>query len=33
MHQRELLEAEGVVFDARDRVDLKHFGWSGPVES
>lgn len=28
--QRELLEAEGVVFDERERVDLKRFGWSGP---
>lgn len=27
--QRELLEAEGVVFDQRDRVDLKRFGWKG----
>ena len=25
--QRVLLEAEGVVFDARDRVDLDRFGW------
>ncbi len=29
-HQRELLEAEGVVFDERDRVDLKIFAWAGP---
>ncbi len=28
--QRRLLEAEGVVFDARERVDLKRFGWRGP---
>ena len=28
--QRELLEAEGVVFNERDRVDLKIYGWSGP---
>jgi len=28
--QRELLEAEGVLFDARERVDLKIFGWQGP---
>lgn len=27
--QRRLLEEEGVVFDARDRVDLSRFGWSG----
>jgi methylated-DNA-protein-cysteine methyltransferase related protein len=26
--QRQLLEAEGVIFDARERVDLKRFGWS-----
>jgi len=25
--QRVLLEAEGVKFDARDRIDLKRFGW------
>jgi methylated-DNA-protein-cysteine methyltransferase-like protein len=28
--QRRLLEAEGVEFDAKGRVDLKRFGWSGP---
>lgn len=28
--QRRLLEAEGVVFDARERIDLDSFGWSGP---
>jgi methylated-DNA-protein-cysteine methyltransferase-like protein len=28
--QRELLEHEGVGFDARGKVDLKRFGWSGP---
>jgi methylated-DNA-protein-cysteine methyltransferase-like protein len=28
--QRELLEAEGVVFDSHERVDLKRFGWTGP---
>lgn len=26
--QRMLLEAEGVVFDTRDRVDLDRFGWN-----
>jgi methylated-DNA-protein-cysteine methyltransferase-like protein len=26
--QRKLLEEEGVVFDERDRVDLKRFGWT-----
>ena len=28
--QRTLLEAEGVEFDDRDRVDFKRFGWEGP---
>jgi methylated-DNA-protein-cysteine methyltransferase-like protein len=28
--QRQLLEAEGVVFDARQKVDLKIYRWSGP---
>jgi methylated-DNA-protein-cysteine methyltransferase related protein len=28
--QRQLLEAEGITFDTRDRVDLKRFGWEGP---
>lgn len=27
--QRALLEAEGVLFDERGRVDRKRFGWSG----
>jgi methylated-DNA-protein-cysteine methyltransferase related protein len=27
--QRQLLEQEGVEFDAKDRVDLKKFGWKG----
>jgi methylated-DNA-protein-cysteine methyltransferase-like protein len=26
-HQRRCLEAEGVEFDARGRVDLERFGW------
>jgi len=30
--QRELLEAEGVDFDERDRVDLKVYAWSGQSE-
>lgn len=30
--QRRLLEAEGVRFDAKGRVDLKRFGWTGPEE-
>jgi methylated-DNA-protein-cysteine methyltransferase-like protein len=29
-HQRQLLESEGVVFDDRDRVDLKKYAWEGP---
>jgi methylated-DNA-protein-cysteine methyltransferase-like protein len=29
--QRELLEAEGVLFDERERVDLRKYGWAGPV--
>ncbi len=28
--QRELLEAEGVVFDSRGHVDLERFRWAGP---
>lgn len=28
--QRELLEAEGVQFDARQKVDLKRYRWAGP---
>ena len=28
--QRRMLEAEGVVFDAKDRIDLAVYGWSGP---
>jgi len=28
--QRQLLEAEGVVFNQRDRTDLRRFGWAGP---
>ena len=27
--QRQLLEQEGVTFDAKGRVDLKKFGWKG----
>jgi len=29
--QRALLEAEGVVFDATSRINLKTYGWTGPV--
>ncbi len=28
--QRQLLEAEGIVFDAREHIDLDRFGWEGP---
>lgn len=28
--QRRLLMKEGIVFDERERVDLKRFGWEGP---
>jgi len=28
--QRMRLEAEGVVFDARNRIDMTRFGWQGP---
>lgn len=28
--QRALLEAEGLAFDARGRVDLERYGWQGP---
>lgn len=30
--QRMRLEAEGVVFDAVERIDLKVYGFNGPVE-
>ncbi len=30
--QRQLLEEEGVIFDERDRINLKRFRWSGPTE-
>ena len=32
VRQRQLLEAEGVVFDSRERIDLDRFGWNGPSE-
>lgn len=28
--QRAMLDAEGVVFSASGRVDLREFGWTGP---
>jgi len=31
--QRQHLEAEGVVFDDRDRIDLAKFSWQGPSET
>jgi methylated-DNA-protein-cysteine methyltransferase-like protein len=31
--QRVLLEAEGICFDKKGRVDLMAFGWEGPDES
>ena len=30
--QRQLLEAEGVTFDIRQRVNLELFGWEGPKQ-
>ena len=30
--QRELLEEEGIIFNERERVDLKQYGWEGPAE-
>jgi methylated-DNA-protein-cysteine methyltransferase-like protein len=30
LEQRALLEAEGVEFDDRERVDLARYGWPGP---
>ena len=30
--QRQLLEEEGIIFDAKDRIDLKKYGWSGSNE-
>lgn len=30
LEQRQLLEAEGVLFDAKGRVNLKVFGWKEP---
>ncbi len=31
--QRQLLEAEGIEFDGKDKVNLKRCGWSGPDEA
>jgi methylated-DNA-protein-cysteine methyltransferase related protein len=30
--QRQILEEEGVEFDAEDCVDFERFGWLGPLE-
>jgi methylated-DNA-protein-cysteine methyltransferase-like protein len=30
-HQRALLEAEGVIFNQHNRIDLGVFGWGGPA--
>lgn len=30
--QRQLLEAEGIVFDKRGTIDLDRYGWSGPED-
>ena len=30
--QRQLLEAEDIIFDAKDRIDLKKYGWKGSAE-
>jgi methylated-DNA-protein-cysteine methyltransferase-like protein len=30
VRQRQLLEAEGVEFDAQECTDFSHFGWDGP---
>lgn len=31
--QRRFLESEGVVFDAKGRVDFDRFGWRGPAQA
>lgn len=31
LRQRELLESEGIIFDERDRINLKKYSWEGPV--
>jgi len=32
IYQQQLLEAEGVQFDERGKVDLTRFGWEGPCK-
>jgi len=29
-HQQQLLEQEGIVFNAKGATDFQHFGWQGP---
>ena len=31
--QRSILEQEGIVFDAKDKVDFEQYGWLGPEET
>ncbi len=31
--QRSILEAEGVIFDSKSRVDFNTVGWDGPDET
>jgi len=31
LRQRQLLEDDGILFDDRERIDLKQFGWAGPA--
>ncbi len=33
LRQRRALEAEGVFFDFRGRVDFERYGWAGPEEA
>lgn len=33
LQQRSRLQAEGIRFDARERVDLSLYGWAGPDEA
>lgn len=30
LRQRQILEAEGIIFDSKGRVDFEQVGWSGP---
>jgi methylated-DNA-protein-cysteine methyltransferase-like protein len=31
LSQHQLLESEGIIFDAHDRIDLDRFAWTGPT--